>query len=121
MARQAHPMNLALKIDVDTYRGTRNGVPRLVELLEKHDAGATFLFSLGPDHTGRAIKRVFRRGFMSKVRRTSVVSHYGVTTLCIARPARPTSAGAATSCGKCATKGSRPVSIRSTTWNGKIA
>ena len=74
-------MNLALKIDVDTYRGTRNGVPRLVELLEKHDAGATFLFSLGPDHTGRAIKRVFRRGFMSKVRRTSVVSHYGVTTL----------------------------------------
>jgi undecaprenyl phosphate-alpha-L-ara4FN deformylase len=74
-------MNLALKIDVDTYRGTRNGVPRLVELLKKHDAGATFLFSLGPDHTGRAIKRVFRRGFMGKVRRTSVVSHYGVTTL----------------------------------------
>ena len=81
MARKTHPMNLALKIDVDTYRGTRNGVPRLVELLKKHDAGATFLFSLGPDHTGRAIKRVFRRGFMSKVRRTSVVSHYGVTTL----------------------------------------
>jgi peptidoglycan/xylan/chitin deacetylase (PgdA/CDA1 family) len=74
-------MNLALKIDVDTYRGTRNGVPRLVELLKKYDAGATFLFSLGPDHTGRAIKRVFRRGFMSKVQRTSVVSHYGVTTL----------------------------------------
>jgi len=74
-------MNLALKIDVDTYRGTRNGVPRLVELLKKHDAGATFLFSLGPDHTGRAIKRVFRRGFVGKVRRTSVVSHYGVTTL----------------------------------------
>ena len=80
-ARQTNLMNLALKIDVDTYRGTRNGVPRLVELLKKHDAGATFLFSLGPDHTGRAIKRVFRRGFMSKVRRTSVVSHYGVTTL----------------------------------------
>jgi peptidoglycan/xylan/chitin deacetylase (PgdA/CDA1 family) len=74
-------MNLALKIDVDTYRGTRKGVPRLVELLKKHSAGATFLFSLGPDHTGRAIKRVFRRGFLSKVRRTSVVSHYGVTTL----------------------------------------
>jgi undecaprenyl phosphate-alpha-L-ara4FN deformylase len=74
-------MNLALKIDVDTYHGTRNGVPRLVELLKKHAAGATFLFSLGPDHTGRAIKRVFRRGFLSKVRRTSVVSHYGVSTL----------------------------------------
>jgi peptidoglycan/xylan/chitin deacetylase (PgdA/CDA1 family) len=74
-------MNLALKIDVDTYRGTRDGVPRLVELLRKHEAGATFLFSLGPDHTGRAIKRVFRKGFLKKVRRTSVVSHYGMGTL----------------------------------------
>ena len=74
-------MKLALKIDVDTYRGTREGVPRLVELLKKHSAGATFLFSLGPDHTGRAIKRVFRRGFMKKVSRTSVLSHYGLKTL----------------------------------------
>ena len=74
-------MKLALKVDVDTYRGTRYGVPRLVELLKKHGAGATFLFSLGPDHTGRAIKRVFRRGFLGKVSRTSVVSNYGLTTL----------------------------------------
>lgn len=74
-------MNLALKVDVDTYRGTREGVPRLMELLKQYSAGATFLFSLGPDHTGRAIKRVFRRGFLKKVRRTSVVSHYGVMTL----------------------------------------
>jgi undecaprenyl phosphate-alpha-L-ara4FN deformylase len=72
---------LALKIDVDTYRGTREGVPRLVEILKKHEAGATFLFSLGPDHTGRAMKRVFRRGFMKKVSRTSVLEHYGVKTL----------------------------------------
>ncbi len=72
---------LALKIDVDTYRGTREGVPRLVEMLRKHDAGATFLFSLGPDHTGRAIARVFRPGFLRKVGRTSVLSHYGIRTL----------------------------------------
>lgn len=72
---------LALKIDVDTYRGTREGVPRLVDILKKHGAGATFLFSLGPDHTGRAMKRVFRRGFMKKVSRTSVVKHYGIKTL----------------------------------------
>ena len=74
-------MNLALKVDVDTYRGTRHGVPALVELLAQHEAGATFLFSLGPDHTGRAIKRLFRPGFLRKVRRTSVVSHYGLATL----------------------------------------
>lgn len=72
---------IALKIDVDTYRGTREGVPRLAELLTRLDARATFLFSLGPDHTGRAIKRAFRRGFMGKVKRTSVVSHYGIKTL----------------------------------------
>jgi undecaprenyl phosphate-alpha-L-ara4FN deformylase len=74
-------MKLALKVDVDTYRGTRKGVPRLVELLKRHGAGATFLFSLGPDHTGRAIKRVFRRGFVGKVSRTSVLSNYGLATL----------------------------------------
>src|SRR5438132_9352948 len=74
-------MKLALKVDVDTYRGTRRGVPRLVDLLRKHGAGATFLFSLGPDHTGRAMKRVFRKSFLSKVRRTSVVKHYGIKTL----------------------------------------
>jgi undecaprenyl phosphate-alpha-L-ara4FN deformylase len=72
---------IALKIDVDTYRGTREGVPRLAAALERLGARATFLFSLGPDHTGRAIKRVFRRGFLGKVRRTSVTQHYGVRTL----------------------------------------
>lgn len=73
---------LALKIDVDTLRGTLEGVPRLVEILHKHHANATFLFSLGPDHTGRAIKRVLRPGFLNKVSRTSVVDHYGLKTLC---------------------------------------
>ena len=43
------PRLLALKVDVDTYRGTCEGVPRLVELLKKYGAQATFLFSLGPD------------------------------------------------------------------------
>lgn len=72
---------LALKIDVDTLRGTREGVPALLDVLRRHQVGATFLFSVGPDHTGRAIKRIFRPGFFSKVRRTSVVAHYGVKTL----------------------------------------
>ncbi len=72
---------IALKIDVDTYRGTREGVPRLVEALQRHHAQATFYFSLGTDHTGRAIRRVFRPGFMKKVSRTSVVEHYGIKTL----------------------------------------
>ncbi|HEV2211734.1 MAG TPA: 4-deoxy-4-formamido-L-arabinose-phosphoundecaprenol deformylase, partial [Gammaproteobacteria bacterium] len=58
---------LALKIDVDTLRGTLDGVPPLVHMLHKHQAKATFLFSLGPDHTGRALRRIFRPGFLKKV------------------------------------------------------
>jgi peptidoglycan/xylan/chitin deacetylase (PgdA/CDA1 family) len=65
---------LALKVDVETLRGTREGVPNLVALLGRHGVGATFLFSLGPDHTGRAIRRVLQS-------RTSAVRHYGVRTL----------------------------------------
>ena len=43
-------MNLGLKIDVSTHRGTREGVPRLVDLLVRYQARATFFFTLGPDH-----------------------------------------------------------------------
>ena len=72
---------LALKIDVDTDRGTRIGVPNLVADCREFGVAACFLFSLGPDQTGRAITRVFRPGFFQKVSRTSVVQLYGVRTL----------------------------------------
>lgn len=72
---------IALKIDVDTLRGTREGVAALVTMLQQEAAQASFLFSLGPDHTGWAMRRVFRPGFLKKVSRTSVVEHYGIKTL----------------------------------------
>ena len=75
------PIRLALKVDVDTDRGTREGVPNLVADLQEFGAPACFLFSLGPDQTGRAITRVLRPGFFQKVSRTSVVEIYGVRTL----------------------------------------
>lgn len=75
------PGSIALKVDVDTLRGTREGVPRLLEILARQGVRATFLFSLGPDHTGWALARVFRRGFLGKVARTSVLRHYGLRTL----------------------------------------
>ncbi len=74
-------ITLSIKIDVDTDRGTRIGVPNLLSLFDEFGVKATFLFSLGPDNTGRAIKRIFRPGFFSKVSRTSVVSVYGIRTL----------------------------------------
>jgi len=75
-------MRLALKVDVDTLRGTLEGVPNLMHMLDHHGLNATFLFSLGPDHTGRALRRIFRRGFLKKVMRTSVGANYGLKTLC---------------------------------------
>ena len=75
------PSTIALKIDVDTHVGTRDGVPRLVDMLKRRRIPATFLFSLGPDNTGKAIRRVFRRGFLKKVSRTNVTKLYGWRTL----------------------------------------
>ena len=74
-------MQLSIKIDVDTERGTREGVPGLLEVLAKYNVFATFLFSLGPDNTGRAIRRIFRPGFLKKVSRTSILKIYGWRTL----------------------------------------
>jgi undecaprenyl phosphate-alpha-L-ara4FN deformylase len=78
MLRETH---IGLKVDVDTLRGTRQGVPRLTALFKKLGIDATFYFSVGPDHTGRALRRVFRKGFAQKVARTSVLKHYGLKTL----------------------------------------
>lgn len=76
-----HEKTLSIKIDVDTDRGTRIGVPNLLKLFAEFEIPATFLFSLGPDNTGRAIKRLFRPGFLKKVTRSSVISTYGLRTL----------------------------------------
>ncbi|MDX2186916.1 MAG: polysaccharide deacetylase family protein [Opitutaceae bacterium] len=74
-------VRVALKVDVDTERGTREGVPALVAFLRERSLPACFLFSLGPDNTGKAIRRIFRPGFFGKVSRTSVVQVYGLRTL----------------------------------------
>ncbi len=70
-------MKLALKIDVSTLRGTREGVPRLANALQRHNAGATFLFSLGPDRTGRII----RHAALRKTSGTPLLAQYGFRTL----------------------------------------
>ncbi len=74
-------MQLALKIDVQTYKGTREGVPRLLEVLKRHHAQASFFFALGPDRTGRALNHFFRKGFPGKSPRISMREQYGTKTL----------------------------------------
>ena len=81
VARCLMTTHIGLKVDVDTLRGTREGVPRLTALFKKLGVDATFYFSVGPDNTGRALRRVFRKGFAQKVARTSVLKHYGLKTL----------------------------------------
>jgi undecaprenyl phosphate-alpha-L-ara4FN deformylase len=72
---------LALKIDVSTYRGTKTGVPRLVDLLQRQQVQASFFFTLGKDRTGRDIAHLFKPGFLSRATRLSVWRHYGIKTL----------------------------------------
>ena len=48
-------MKLGLRIEVATLRGTREAARRLAAVLKEHHAGATFLFNLGPDCTGRIL------------------------------------------------------------------
>lgn len=73
---------LALKVDVDTYVGTREGVPRLSEILKSRGAAASFYLSLGPDNSGKAIRRVFTRpGFLAKQLRNRAPGAYGFKTM----------------------------------------
>lgn len=76
------PSVVALKVDVDTYAGTRDGVPRLLSILESFGIKATFYFSMGPDNSGKAIRRLFtRKGFLKKMLRTRAPAAYGLKTM----------------------------------------
>ena len=73
---------VALKVDVDTYAGTRDGVPCLLADMARFGVKATFYFSMGPDNSGKAIRRIFTRpGFLKKMLRTRAPAAYGIKTM----------------------------------------
>ncbi len=78
---KAELAQLALKVDVDTFVGMRDGVPSLIETFRRRGISATFFISCGPDHSGRAIRRIFRKGFLTKMMRTNAPAMYGWKTL----------------------------------------
>ncbi len=87
---------VSIRVDVDTHTGMRDGVPRLLDLLGRAGIPASFFVTMGPDNSGRAIRRVFtRRGFAAKMARTNALKTYGLRTLLSGTllPSRPVGSG----------------------------
>lgn len=75
-------LQLALKVDVDTLVGYQEGVPALLALFRDKGVRASFFVAMGPDNSGRAIRRLFtRKGFLTKMLRTGAPRLYGLKTL----------------------------------------
>lgn len=74
-------LEIALKVDVCNRRAFEEGVPGLLEVLAEFGVRASFFVAFGPDNSGKAIRRIFRRGFVKKMIRTRGVATYGFKTL----------------------------------------
>jgi len=73
---------IGIKVDVDTFRGMREGVPVLLDIFRDQGIKASFFVPMGRDNTGRTVKRVFtRKGFLKKTGRVGILSTYGIKTL----------------------------------------
>jgi peptidoglycan/xylan/chitin deacetylase (PgdA/CDA1 family) len=72
---------ISLRVDVDTLEGSLKGIPALLRMLDRQQMQASFYFCFGPDNSGRAIRRIFRKGFLAKMRRTGAGRLYGLKTM----------------------------------------
>jgi hypothetical protein len=72
--------DLALKVDVDTFRGMKEGVPAIAEILAEYGLKASFFISFGPDRSGLAVLQLLRPSFLKKMIRTNAPGLYGWKT-----------------------------------------
>jgi peptidoglycan/xylan/chitin deacetylase (PgdA/CDA1 family) len=72
---------VAFKVDVCNHRALHEGLPELLRMLDGAGACASIFVAFGPDNSGRAIRRIFRRGFLTKMVRTRAPRMYGFRTL----------------------------------------
>jgi hypothetical protein len=70
-------VTVALRIDVDTFRGTRDGLPRLLSALQRRGVRATWFVTLGPDNMGRHVRRMLKPSFALKMLRSGAPNLYG--------------------------------------------
>ena len=60
---------------------SKRAFPGLLRILAEFGVPASFFVAFGPDNSGKAVRRIFRRGFLRKMIRTRAPSTYGLKTL----------------------------------------
>lgn len=73
--------SLVLKVDVDTAVGLKDGVRRLADLMASLGIKASYYIAMGPDNSGRALKRLAKPGFLKKQLHSGAAGAYGPITM----------------------------------------
>lgn len=71
---------LALKVDIDTYRGFKDGLPTLLKTLGERSLKASFFVTFGPDRSGLAIIQMLKPRFFMKMLKSNAPGTYGIET-----------------------------------------